>query len=260
MKFHFLGTCSGTEPMPDMHHQSWILEVNGINYWFDAGENCAHRAYTSGVQVMNTAAIFISHPHIDHIGGLANLLSCFQKLERMYKLQFVRNNTLKMFFPDLPLLESIKNITFMGKEHNFRYNFEEYGISDGLLFEDENVRITALHNAHLKEDGSNGWHAFSFLIEAEGKRIIFSGDIRSVDELLPFLVEPCDMLIMETGHHDVDSVMEFAVAQGIKNLRFTHHGRQILENREHYEKQAEILSAANPICIRLCYDGMTEHF
>ena len=260
IKFHFLGSCSGTEPMPDMHHQSWLMELNGVNYWFDAGENCVHRAHTSGINVMNTVALFISHPHIDHIGGLANLFSCIQKLERMYKMQLVRNNTLELFFPDLKLLESVKNITFSGGAHNFRYTLNEHTLSDGLLFEDENVRITTLHNRHLKEDGSNGWHAYSFLIEADGKRIVFSGDVRSADEMDPLIGDGCDMLIMETGHHDVQSVMEFAVSRKVKHLRLTHHGRQILENRTFYERMASEYCAKHPICVKLCYDGMVEEF
>ena len=260
MKLHFLGTCSGTEPMPDMHHQSWVLETNGVNYWFDAGENCAHRAYTSGIDVMNTVAIFVSHPHIDHIGGLANLLTCFHKLIRMHKRQFIRDNTLEIFFPDLPLLQYIKEIAYSGRGVNLRYTLNERPIKDGILFEDENVRITALHNRHLKEDGTNGWHAFSFLIEVEGRKVVFSGDVLSPDELLPLIGTGCDLLIMETGHHDVTTVMDFAVANNIKNLRLTHHGRQIIENREYYEKLAQEYIQRGNTHIALCYDGMTETF
>lgn len=260
MNIHFLGTCSGTEPMPDMHHQSWILETGGINYWFDAGENCAHRAHTSGINIMNTAAIFVSHPHIDHIGGLANLFSCIQKLERQYKAQLIRNNELHIYFPDLPLLDAIKTITFSGRPITFRYTLHEHPIQDGLLFEDENIRVTALHNQHMKEDGSNGWHAFSFLIEVESKKLVFSGDVRFASELLPLIGDGCDILIMETGHHDVAQVMEFAKTHHVKNLCLTHHGRQIIENRAYYEDLAAAYSQAGQIQIKLCHDGMTEAF
>ena len=80
LKLTLLGTCSGTEPMPDIHHCSLVIEVNGVNYWFDAGESCSHTAYTSGLDLMTTKAIFISHPHIDHTGGLPNLFFCIEKL------------------------------------------------------------------------------------------------------------------------------------------------------------------------------------
>ena len=256
----FFGTCSGTEPMKNMHHCAWAIKKDDGYYWFDAGENCAHRAHTSGINVMNTIAIFVSHPHIDHIGGLANLLTCFHKLIRMHKKQFVRDNTLEIYFPDLPLLQYIKEIAYSGRGVKLRYTLNEHPMQDGLLFEDENIRVTAIHNRHMKEDGSDGWHAFSFLLEAEGKKIVFSGDVLSPDELLPLIGTGCDLLIMETGHHDVASVMDFAVAHNVKNLRLTHHGRQIIENRAHYENLAHKYTQSGSINITLCYDGMTEEF
>ena len=98
MKIYFLGTCSGTEPMPDMHHCSLVFEINGVYYWFDAGENCAHYAYTTGIEVMNTKALFISHTHIDHTGGLANLFHCIRKLIVRENKSLI-NQTLNVFIP-----------------------------------------------------------------------------------------------------------------------------------------------------------------
>ena len=260
MKFSFLGTCSGTEPMPGTHHSSFILEVGGVNYWFEAGENAVHRACEMGIDVMRTVALFISHGHIDHIGGLANLFSCFNKLERHYGSTLVRDNALEFFFPEPVLTEAVKTVALMGPGKNFRFDLREHTTSDGLLFEDENVRVTALHNRHLKEDGSDGWHAYSFLIEAEGKKIVFSGDVRSPAEMEPLIGDGCDMLIMETGHHKIPDVLSFAVEHKVKNLRFTHHGRQILDSRLEMEQLCAKTSSENPICIRIMRDGDQELF
>ena len=91
IKLTLLGTCSGTEPMPNRHHCSLVFEINGQNYWFDAGENCSHRAYTSGIKVSDVRAVFVSHMHIDHIGGLANLIFTIYKDYIMHHTPHINN-------------------------------------------------------------------------------------------------------------------------------------------------------------------------
>ena len=81
MKIHFLGTCSGTEPYPGRHHSSFVIEYDQRLYWFDAGEGCGHTAHVMGLNTLSTEAMFISHPHIDHTGGLPHLVWMLKKLE-----------------------------------------------------------------------------------------------------------------------------------------------------------------------------------
>ena len=108
---------------------------------------------------------------------------------------------------------------------------EPHQVYDGLVFEDERIRVTAHHTRHLGEDGSNGWHSFSYLIETEGKRILFSGDVKTPAELDPQIGGGVDLVIMETGHHKVMSVLDFLKDRPIRKLVFNHHGREILADR-----------------------------
>lgn len=261
-KIHYLGTCSGTEPFPDMHHCSWVLEVNGVNYWFDAGENCAHRAHTSGIDVLNTVAIFVSHAHYDHTGGMVNLLGCMAKLCGRQKKPMIRDNKLGIWFPEMPVLDAIKTVFWGGSTgkniREFPFVLEEHELSEGVIFEDENIRVTTVHNEHLKENGTNGWHSYSFLIEMQGKKIVFSGDVKKPEELDMLIGGGCDTLIMETGHHNVEDVCNYAISRKVKNLRFNHHGREILNNRPACEKMVIEFSKKANIDIKLCYDGMVE--
>ena len=60
MKLFFLGTCSGTEPMPGRHHVAWVLQLHEKLYWFDAGECCSHTAHVLGLNLQNIRAVFIT--------------------------------------------------------------------------------------------------------------------------------------------------------------------------------------------------------
>lgn len=263
IKIYYLGTCSGTEPMPNMHHESSILEIDGAIYWFDMGENCAHSAYTSGIDVTKCEAIFVSHPHIDHIGGMANTLYMFHKLVGMHKKKLAKNNTLELFFPDKEVLPAIKLIALSGRfdKKEFAYNLVEHEIRDGVIFEDERIKVTAKSNRHMAGDGENGiFHAFSFLVETHGKKIVFSGDVKSPSELDTLIGDGVDLLIMETGHHKVCDVCEYALSHSVKKLRFNHHGREILGDRPAAEKLISSYESSHPISIKLTYDGMIEEY
>lgn len=258
MKLHYLGTCSGTEPMAGMHHCSFVLGIDGALYWFDAGENCSHTAVTSGLDVTKTEALFVSHPHIDHMGGLANLFFCLDKMIWRYGTPLANENTLEIFFPDERLLDAAKRIALCDAHSAFRFTLHEHGLCDGPLFEDRNLRVSAKHNLHMGEPADGKWRSFSFLIEAEGKRVVYAGDIRHLEEVDPLIGDGVDLLIMETGHHPVRDVCKYAVSRGVKRLRFNHHGREILGDRAAAEGLLASFEAEHGISMRLCYDGMTE--
>ena len=257
-RIHFLGTCSGTEPMPGMHHCSWVLEVGEYYYWFDGGESCAYTAHTSGMDVMRTRALFVSHPHLDHIGGLPNLFSCIRKLIWRQQRRLIKDNTLEVFFPGLDTFNLVKTMACSGNtKHRFLFDMNEHEMCDGLIYEDECIRVSAVHNRHMKEDGSNGWHSYSMLIEVEGKRLVYAGDVAEPSECDTLIGDGCDVFIMETGHHAVKDVCEYAISRGVKSLYFNHHGREIIGDRAAAEKLTSEYAASAGISIKIAHDLMS---
>ena len=255
-KITLLGTCSGTEPIKDMHHCSLIVDINDSLYWFDCGEGATYSAVTSGFDVMKTRAVFISHMHFDHIGSLSHLLFTVQKMYSKHKMRLAYGDSIDFYLPKPTPFEAIKEIAGHTEARPFKFEMNTKSVCDGIVYEDENIRVSAHHNTHLKEDGSCGWHSYSYLIEANNKRIVFSGDVGAPEELDHLMSDGCDVLIMETGHHKVENVLSFAEKRSIGKLYFNHHGREIIGDRA----KAIALADASTVNATIACDGKCIEF
>ena len=252
IKINFLGTCSGTEPMLGRHHCSIVFEIGEKVYWFDAGENCSHAAHTSGIDVQRVRAVFISHMHIDHIGGLANLIFTIRKVAGVTKKPHINGNSYDVFVPDFEKFAAIKLIG-NGYRPEGSVTIVDHEVSDGVLFEDENVRVTALHNDHLREADRDGWHSYSYLIEAEGKRVLCSGDLAHPTVDFP-PVDDLDAAILEGAHFDVTDYTEIIKEKNIRSVYVNHYGNYYgrINGANFLTLQASIA----PIPAELSTDGM----
>lgn len=254
MKLYFLGTCAGTEPMPDRKHSSFALESDGKLYWFDAGEGCSYTAHNLGLDLLNVHKIVISHPHMDHVGGLGNLLWNIRKLH-FVKNQLPSTMDIDVYIPSLETWEGVMLI-LRNSEGNFEipYQHPVHETHEGVLFDDGAVKVTAVHNNHLPpRDGK--WISYSFLIECEGKRIVYSGDVKSYSDLDPVIGEGCDGLIVETGHFHIADTYAYTKGKHIGKVYFTHNGRDFINAPEASIEKVRKLWGDGAV---VCYDGMIE--
>ncbi len=239
MRITFLGTCAGTEPMPTRHHTSFVIEEKGRVYWFDAGEGCSRTAHLLGIDLLNVRNIIISHSHMDHIGGLANLLWHIKKIS-MVKGEKLRFGDIDVFLPDLEVLGAIEKILKTTlDDYGERLNITAKEISDGIIIDDGMIKVTAYHNHHLKTNKTAPWRSFTYKIESEGKTVVYSGDVGDYPDLDEPLCNGCDALIVETGHLKIDGVYEYTKDKNIGKILFNHCGREILNDLQGSQKKVE---------------------
>src|SRR5437016_4502214 len=94
------------------------------------------------------------------------------------------------------------------------------------------ARITAIPTSHLARTGSrfrriyaSDFSAFSFLLEAGGRRVAHSADLGRPEDLALALQKPLDLLVCELAYFA--PIAMFACLQGrkIKRVAFVHVGR-----------------------------------
>lgn len=234
MKFHIFGTCAGTEPIPGRKHVSLALEHEGRLYWFDAGEGCSRSAHLMGLDLLAVRAIFITHPHMDHVGGLGNLLWNIRKMVWVKKAD-PYDGAVDLITPSLRSWEGLR-ILLGETEGNFRCSFQlnVTRTETGTVWDKYGVKVEAIPNTHLPPDADGHPISYSYRVKCGGKTAVLSGDVGSYDDLAPFLEEGCDALFAETGHHDSSTVAEFLKERGwnIGTLCYIHNGRDILRGRD----------------------------
>ena len=262
MKIHFLGTCAGTEPMKDRRHACTVVETNGKLYWFDAGEGCSITGHLMGLDLIRIHKIIISHTHMDHIGGLAPLLW------QIKKISYIADrypDPIELYMPGEECARALYTL-LRHTESAFckRFDIKWRDISDGMLFDEDGVKVIACHNYHLEGRPEGGakeffndediWRSFGFRLETEGKSVVYSGDIKQFKELDSLIGKGCDALIIETGHHGIDAVYNYTKDKRIGNVFFSHNGREILNAPEVSRQKVEQYFGAHG---RICEDAMT---
>ncbi len=235
MKIYFFGTCSGTQPKPGRHHVAFAIELpNGV-YWFDAGENCSYTAHLMGVDLLRVRAVFISHCHMDHVGGLGNLLWNIRKQTYVRKCQPLAENIVV----NIPVRETFDGVMMIlrNSEGNFKTAYETTAhiVDDSFYYASDvdDIIVNAVHNHHLPHNDGEPWKSFSYIIKSEGKRIVFSGDTALTD-LPTMLTEETDLFLMETGHHTVSGVCDCIAEHKlpVRRLYFIHHGNKVMDDIE----------------------------
>jgi len=152
----FLGTSASA---PSVHRglSAQIVSFRDFRFLIDCGEGTQRQILRAGVGFRRLNRILITHGHLDHILGLAGLLSTFARWEAVDEMQIWASPW---------ALERIRDLLFgvvlRGAKPPLK--IELLPIEPGTLIEDEDFRLQAFPVQH------RGPGCFGFLFEQASRR------------------------------------------------------------------------------------------
>ena len=203
MRIIFFGSSHGL-PEPDRKCSSIMIKSGDSCYFIDMGTPPLDQLAERGISVESVKSVFITHMHGDHTNGLIPFIDlCNGYYTKANPEFYLPGNTEKTVSA---IKEWIKcqGCTWF---RDFKFNH----VDDGFVYRDEKIKLSAFRTGHTDE-------SFSYLLEAEGKRVFFSGDLKiqeSDTEEKPDLPaeefdKGLDLAILELAHFNaVDKYYKF---------------------------------------------------
>jgi ribonuclease BN (tRNA processing enzyme) len=224
----FLGTAGGPPLRFDRSEPSTLLIVNGREYLIDCGIGTARRLVEAGIKSNQIKSIFFTHLHAEHDMGLADVMA-----NDFYSREsWAATEPINIYGPPQTkqlvdsafqfILVGIRPFAAAGSatdrdrlthpfiSHEFRRG--------GLIFQDDNIRVTAAENSHyilIPRQRRSQFKTYSYRIQTPDGVIVFTGDTGPSGAIMQF-AKGADVLIAEASYRDpedLDQSMEARAAQ-----------------------------------------------
>ncbi|MBE5782776.1 MAG: ribonuclease Z [Clostridiales bacterium] len=213
MKITFIGSSHGV-PEPDRKCSSIMIEVKDKIYFVDMGTPAIDALRTRGRNIDDVKGVFITHMHGDHTNGL---------------IQFVDLLTWYFKTPDpvicLPIMEAAQvidnwlKVTLNNAPKEIKYQKTEAGV----VYDDGTLKATAIPTQHCP-------HSFAYLLEAEGKAVLCTGDLKNPGVDFPTVAKEkaIDLLICESAHFPATDYLPVLEGSQVKKVCITHYSNKRL--------------------------------
>ena len=140
----FLGT-SASAPSAKRGLPAQVVKHDEFRFLIDCGEGTQRQILQSGIGFKNLSHILITHGHLDHILGLAGLLSTFMRWETIDEMNIYSGRWALDRIHDL-----LYDVVLRGGEAPMTLNLHE--LKPGVFFEAKDFTITAFPVFHRGSD------------------------------------------------------------------------------------------------------------
>ena len=222
MKITFVGTSSGKTSL-NRFHSSLLLSSENYNLLVDAGDGISRALLVNGINFNSINGIAFTHLHPDHFCGLPALIVQMKIMSRKEPLDIYIHQSLENVVENF-LLQTYLLPEKMKFEIHYRTFKEDERVNisrDFSLITRKNSHLVELEKYKLSHPSISLYSA-SLLFESAGKKIIYTSDISSVEDLFLFTDISSDIFISEATHLQTSILIETLSKIEARKIYLTH--------------------------------------
>jgi len=253
VKIIFVGTGSGQTSL-NQFHSSLLLSSKNYQLLIDAGDGISRALLFNKIDINHIDGIIISHLHPDHVSGLPSLLVQMKMTVREKPLDIFIHHSLVNIIKDLLLHSYI-----LPERMKFEVHYKPFK-DDEQIYILKNISFLSRQNSHLSKlqkyksnHPSLSLYCASILFDVEYKKIIYTSDIGSKEDLFLFKEFSSDIFLCEATHLEPLFLFEEIKKLETRKIYLTHYSDKNLE------KLSEILatmSSRQKLKLEFAVDGL----
>ena len=243
-------------PVPGRGHSSFLLATEDLRILVDAGEPCSRTLAETKFNLQLLDALFLTHGHSDHTGGLPMLIQAAWLAGRTKRLE--------IFLP-AELSEPLKQwlqASYLGPDIvPFEILFVPW--ESQTSFEFHGLKVHPVPTTHLatlnRRSVPDRFKAYSLRIEHPEFSMVFSGDLGSPNDLQAQLDGHVDFLVTEIAHFPPTQLFQFLSTKSVDKVLLTHLPPEWIGNEESLWKSArealpgkEVTIASDRMQLEIC--------